>query len=395
MCALRATARWALTGTPVQNKLSDLASVYQFLRVYPYQDHGKFKDHVIRLCSMQGSEDAIEKLKRLIRCITLRRSISTVQLPEREDKICKLNFGEDEREAYNKAKARTERLLGDALNSEPHSGLYLNVLQKINNLRQICNLGTLAPRVNADSKSEALSEKSWDSWSAQTAFDSLVAACSAQCRICSVDMESAVELLSEDSSERLLQPQLCSCTYLVCGPCSQKSECLESACENRPAHTLMPISTSAPSTPLPLDTWSNTSKLPTKVSALLDDVSDHIEDEKCVVFSYWTTTLDVVEAGLRAKGQGYIRFDGKVSDKKRITALRSFRSDPSVRVALLTLSCGAVGLDLTAASRAYLMEPHWNPSLEQQALARIYRMGQSRTVTTIRYIMRDSFEDVG
>ena len=51
-------------------------------------------------------------------------------------------------------------------------------------------------------------------------------------------------------------------------------------------------------------------------------------------------------------------------------------------------------LDLTSASRAYLMEPHWNPSVEQQALARIYRMGQNRPVTTIRYIMRNSFEDV-
>lgn len=51
-------------------------------------------------------------------------------------------------------------------------------------------------------------------------------------------------------------------------------------------------------------------------------------------------------------------------------------------------------LDLSAASRAYLMEPHWNPSVEQQALARIYRMGQTRPVTTIRYVMKDSFEDV-
>lgn len=52
-------------------------------------------------------------------------------------------------------------------------------------------------------------------------------------------------------------------------------------------------------------------------------------------------------------------------------------------------------LDLTAASRAYLMEPHWNPSIERQALARVYRMGQRRPVTTIRYVMRNSFEDVG
>lgn len=51
-------------------------------------------------------------------------------------------------------------------------------------------------------------------------------------------------------------------------------------------------------------------------------------------------------------------------------------------------------LDLTAASRAYLMEPQWNPTIEEQALARVYRLGQTRPVTTVRFIMRNSIEDV-
>lgn len=50
---------------------------------------------------------------------------------------------------------------------------------------------------------------------------------------------------------------------------------------------------------------------------------------------------------------------------------------------------------MTAASRAYLMEPHWNPMIEEQALCRVHRVGQTRRVTTIRYLMRDSFEEVG
>ena len=55
---------------------------------------------------------------------------------------------------------------------------------------------------------------------------------------------------------------------------------------------------------------------------------------------------------------------------------------------------GAHSLDLTAGSRAYLLEPHWNPMIEEQALCRVHRVGQKRDVTTIRYLMRDSFEEV-
>jgi hypothetical protein len=53
-----------------------------------------------------------------------------------------------------------------------------------------------------------------------------------------------------------------------------------------------------------------------------------------------------------------------------------------------------VRLDLTAGSRAYLLEPHWNPMIEEQALCRVHRVGQQREVTTVRYLMRGSFEEV-
>jgi hypothetical protein len=55
-------------------------------------------------------------------------------------------------------------------------------------------------------------------------------------------------------------------------------------------------------------------------------------------------------------------------------------------------NCGS--LDLTAGSRAYLLEPHWNPMIEEQALCRVHRVGQQREVTTVRYLMRGSFEEV-
>ncbi|CAD6444727.1 af1a38af-3046-4fa3-bfae-7c9db5c40625 [Sclerotinia trifoliorum] len=91
--------------------------------------------------------------------------------------------------------------------------------------------------------------------------------------------------------------------------------------------------------------------------------------EKCHL-SYWTFTLDLIEY-----------------------AIRSFQTTNHVRVILVSITCGGVGLELTAASRAYLMEPQWNPQMEEQALCRVYRLGQKKDVTTIRYRILDSFEE--
>jgi SWI/SNF-related matrix-associated actin-dependent regulator of chromatin subfamily A3 len=74
--------------------------------------------------------------------------------------------------------------------------------------------------------------------------------------------------------------------------------------------------------------------------------------------------------------------------------LNNFRQNPDISVILMTISCAAVGLNITAATRAYIMEPQWNPTVEEQALARVHRMGQTKEVTTIRYVMADTFEEV-
>jgi len=66
--------------------------------------------------------------------------------------------------------------------------------------------------------------------------------------------------------------------------------------------------------------------------------------------------------------------------------------ETDISVLLATITCGGVGLDLTAASKAYIMEPQWNPMSESQALDRIHRLGQQKEVETIRYVVRNSYE---
>ena len=111
------------------------------------------------------------------------------------------------------------------------------------------------------------------------------------------------------------------------------------------------------------------------------------------MFSSWTKTFDIVQPQLWAHSIRCLRLDGTLSANKRANVLRTFRADPGIRVLLATISCGGIGLDLTAASRAYIMEPQWNPMSESQALDRIYRLGQLKEVTTTRYIMQRSYEE--
>lgn len=88
-----------------------------------------------------------------------------------------------------------------------------------------------------------------------------------------------------------------------------------------------------------------------------------------------------------------MRLDGSLSASGRASVLRAFRANLGIKVLLATISCGGIGLDLTAASRAYIMEPQWNPMSESQALDRVHRLGQSKEVVTTRYVMRKSFEE--
>lgn len=90
-------------------------------------------------------------------------------------------------------------------------------------------------------------------------------------------------------------------------------------------------------------------RISSKVRALLKEIGSNT-NQKHVIFSAWTSSLDMVERGLDRIGVGFVRIDGKVATKRRGPIIERFRNQTSVRVILKTISCGALGLDVTAAS---------------------------------------------
>jgi len=107
---------------------------------------------------------------------------------------------------------------------------------------------------------------------------------------------------------------------------------------------------------------------------------------KSVVFSQWTTMLDRIEDAICHSGIGYDRLDGSMKLDERVKAMDRLKTDPACEVLLVSLRAGGVGLNLTAASRVYVMDPYWNPAVENQAVDRVHRLGQTRPVVTIKYI---------
>ena len=112
-----------------------------------------------------------------------------------------------------------------------------------------------------------------------------------------------------------------------------------------------------------------------------------------VVFSSWTSHLDLIQIALENHGHTYTRLDGRLNRVARTRVLETFARDPSVHVMLVSLGAGGLGLNLTSANKVYVMEPQFNPAAEAQAVDRVHRLGQTRPVTVKRFIMENSFEE--
>ncbi|KAF6233694.1 P-loop containing nucleoside triphosphate hydrolase protein [Scenedesmus sp. NREL 46B-D3] len=111
---------------------------------------------------------------------------------------------------------------------------------------------------------------------------------------------------------------------------------------------------------------------------------------KALVFSQYNSTLEWLQRRLPEEGFSFRTITGSMAQRKRARAIEAFQSDPPTTVFLLSMRSGAVGINLTAASHVYLLEPCLNPALEEQAIGRAWRMGQQRKVTVKRFYVKVS-----
>lgn len=140
-------------------------------------------------------------------------------------------------------------------------------------------------------------------------------------------------------------------------------------------------------------TWVSSAKIE-KTMDLLKTIMENPEGEKVLVFSQWTSLLDLLEVPVESEGWGTRRYDGSMSARMREDAVDDFR-DPrkNVRIMLVSLKAGNAGLNLNMASQVILLDPFWNPYIEEQAIDRAHRLGQTREVKVHRVLVEGTVED--
>ena len=133
-----------------------------------------------------------------------------------------------------------------------------------------------------------------------------------------------------------------------------------------------------------------------KTLDILKGIRDHDGREKTIIFSQWTSLLDLLEVAFDKEDGGlgsFTRYDGSMNANARNDAVNSFLDRADVKIMLVSLKAGNAGLNLTAASQVILLDPFWNPFIEEQAIDRAHRIGQQRNVQVHKVLVEGTVED--
>ncbi|KFQ98439.1 Transcription termination factor 2, partial [Nipponia nippon] len=375
VCKLRASARWAVTGTPIQNNLLDMYSLLRFLRCSPFDEYKVWKYQVDNNTKKGG-----ERLSLLTRSLLLRRTKDQldsagkplVSLPQRSTQLHQLKLSAEEQSVYNVLFARSRSTLQSYLKRQEHK----------NEDREYAG-GNPFEKV---AQEFGVSQKEFLAGSQSAS-----------------QVSSTVHVLS-----MLLRLRQCCCHLsllkVALDQVNLNSEGLSLSIEEQlSALTLSELQTpDAKSTVYLNGTAFKTdifeiTRESTKIAHLLAElktIQSHSESQKSVVVSQWTSMLKVVAVHLQRLGLKYATVDGSVNPKQRMDVVEEFNNNPKgPQVMLVSLLAGGIGLNLTGGNHLFLLDMHWNPALEDQACDRIYRVGQQKDVVIHRFVCEGTVEE--
>jgi non-specific serine/threonine protein kinase len=130
-----------------------------------------------------------------------------------------------------------------------------------------------------------------------------------------------------------------------------------------------------------------------KLDELTREIMENVGNHKALVFSQFLGMLGLIRKELESKDIPYAYFDGSSSSTERENNIQMFQNNEDCRVFLISLKAGGIGLNLTAADYVYIVDPWWNPAVEQQAIDRTHRIGQTKNIFAYRLICKDTLEE--
>jgi SNF2 family DNA or RNA helicase len=129
-----------------------------------------------------------------------------------------------------------------------------------------------------------------------------------------------------------------------------------------------------------------------KLESLMNDLEQsHEEGKKAIVYSQFTSMLSLISKACKERRWNFVMLDGTTKDREQV--VDKFQNDPETTLFLISLKAGGAGLNLTAADHVFLFDPWWNQAVENQAIDRAHRIGQTKTIVAKRYIAIETVEE--
>ncbi|KAK8051405.1 SNF2 family N-terminal domain-containing protein [Apiospora rasikravindrae] len=396
---LQATSRWLLTGTPIINGVKDFLSLLQFLKLKGgLENEGLFGQVITRPIRQlyDGHPDrskAVKILAHLMKDICLRRrkdmKFVDLKLPPKAEYVHRITFSKTEQPKYDAvlAEARGELEKYQASATKNQQGRYSSILERLLRLRQICNHWMLCKeRVQnllaffEDQKVVALDPKNIAIL--QQALQ-LIIESQEECAICYEEIG-------------LHEPVITACKHVFGKACITKTIQMQGKCpmcraELKEESLVEPAPEHGEEAGVDPEEASKSSK----TEALLDILQATLKKEgsKVVVFSQWTSYINIVQQRLKDLNIPYTRIDGSMPKKARDASIESLNNDPNTRILLASLQVCSVGLNLVAADTVILADSWWAPAIEDQAVDRVHRLGQTREMTVWRLVVEGTIEE--
>ncbi|XP_009795273.1 DNA repair protein RAD16 [Nicotiana sylvestris] len=417
--ALESSYKWALSGTPLQNRVGELYSLVRFLQMIPYSyyfckdcdcrvldysptdcPHCPHKSvrhfcwwnkYIASPIQSQGNRgtgrDAMVLLKhKILKSILLRRTkkgrAADLALPPRIVTLRKDSLDVKEEDYYTSLYNESQAQFNTYIQAGTLMNNYAHIFDLLTRLRQAVDHPYL---VVYSSTALARSGNTDDSGYVEQPCglchdpveDPVVASCThVFCKSCLIDFSATVGQVSCPS---------CSKPLAVDFTANDKGD-------QKTKPTVKGFRSSSILNRIRLNDFQTS----TKIDALREEIRFMVERDgsaKAIVFSQFTSFLDLIHYSLQKSGISCVQLVGSMSITARDSAITRFTEDPDCRIFLMSLKAGGVALNLTVASHVFLMDPWWNPAVEQQAQDRIHRIGQYKPIRIVRFVIENTIEE--